>query len=125
MRVLVQGRIVPGLGRNRFSPTSLLTKELHCVVEESTPHLTFQGKVIPLTQDRRHQGMCTLDITFEQNVQPSGTKSLGPHQNQSQTNTANAVCSTLVSSDTWHRGLGHLNARSLHILRKDTVTGVD
>ena len=69
--------------------------------------------------------MCTLDITFEQNVQPSGTKSLVPHQKQSQTHTANAVCFTLVSADTWHRRLGHLNARSLDILRKDTGTGVD
>ncbi|CAB1121163.1 unnamed protein product [Ectocarpus sp. CCAP 1310/34] len=69
--------------------------------------------------------MCTLDITFEQNVQPFGTKSLVPHQKQSQTHTANVVCFTLVSADTWHRRLGHLNARSLDILRKDTGTGVD
>ena len=125
LRVRIQGLIVPGLGRNIFSPTSLLKKGLRCVVEESTPHLTIQGKVIPLTQDPRDQGMCTLDITFEQNVQPSGTKSLVPHQKQSQTHTANAVCFTLVSADTWHRRLGHLNARSLDILRKDTGTGVD
>ena len=108
LRVRIQGLIVPGLGRNIFSPTSLLKKGLRCVVEESTPHLTIQGKVIPLTQDPRDQGMCTLDITFEQNVQPSGTKSLVPHQKQSQTHTANAVCFTLVSADTWHRRLGHL-----------------
>ena len=125
LRVRIQGLIVPGLGRNIFSPTSLLKKGLRCVVEESTPHLTIQGKVIPLTQDPRDQGMCTLDITFEQNVQPSGTKSLVPHQKQSQTHTANAVCFTLVSADTWHRRLGHLNTRSLDILRKDTGTGVD
>ena len=125
LRVRIQGLIVPGLGRNIFSPTSLLKKGLRCVVEENTPHLTIQGKVIPLTQDPRDQGMCTLDITFEQNVQPSGTKSLVPHQKQSQTHTANAVCFTLVSADTWHRRLGHLNARSLNILRKDTGTGVD
>ena len=125
LRVRIQGLIVPGIGRNIFSPTSLLKKGLRCVVEESTPHLTIQGKVIPLTQDPRDQGMCTLDITFEQNVQPSGTKSLVPHQKQSQTHTANAVCFTLVSADTWHRRLGHLNARSLDILRKDTGTGVD
>ena len=30
-----------------------------------------------------------------------------------------------TSADTWHRRLGHLNARSLDILRKDTGTGVD
>ncbi|CAB1109266.1 unnamed protein product [Ectocarpus sp. CCAP 1310/34] len=125
LRVRIQGLIVPGLGRNIFSPTSLLKKGLRCVVEESTPHLPIQGKVIPLTQDPRDQGMCTLDITFEQNVQPSGTKSLVPHQKQSQTHTANAVCFTLVSADTWHRRLGHLNARSLDILTKDTGTRVD
>ena len=59
LRVRIQGLIVPGLGRNIFSPTSLLKKGLRCVVEESTPHLTIQGKVIPLTQDPRDQGMCT------------------------------------------------------------------
>ncbi|CAN0558936.1 unnamed protein product, partial [Ectocarpus sp. 12 AP-2014] len=125
LRVRIQGLIVPGLRRNIFSPNSLLKKGLRCVVEESTPHLTIQGKVIPLTQNPRDQGMCTLDITFEQNVQPSGTKSLVAHQKQSQTHTANAVCFTLVSADTWDRRLGHLNARSLGILRKDTGTGVD
>ncbi|CAN0281850.1 unnamed protein product, partial [Ectocarpus fasciculatus] len=103
LRVRIQGLIVPGLGRNIFSPTSLLKKGLRCVVEESTPHLTIQGK----------------------NVQPSGTKSLMTHQKRSQTHTSNAVCFTLVSADTWHRRLGHLNARSLDILRKDTDTGVD
>ncbi|CAB1111509.1 unnamed protein product [Ectocarpus sp. CCAP 1310/34] len=69
--------------------------------------------------------MCTLDITFEQNVQPYGTRSLVPHQKQSQTHTGNAVCFTLVTADTRHRRLGYLNARSLDILRKDTGTGVD
>ncbi|CAN0420188.1 unnamed protein product, partial [Ectocarpus sp. 13 AM-2016] len=47
------------------------------------------------------------------------------HQKRSQTHTSNAVCFTLVSADTWHWRLGHLNARSLDILRKDTDTGVD
>ncbi|CAB1106137.1 unnamed protein product [Ectocarpus sp. CCAP 1310/34] len=125
LRGWIQGLVVPGLGRNIFSPISLLKKGLPCVVEESPPHLTIQGKVIPLTQDPRDQGMCTVDITFEQNAQPSGTRSPVPHQKQSQTHTANAVCFTLVSADNWHKGLGHLNARSLDILRKDTGTGDD
>ena len=37
LRVRIQGLIVPGLGRNIFSPTSLLKKGLRCVVEVSTP----------------------------------------------------------------------------------------
>ncbi|CAB1099771.1 unnamed protein product [Ectocarpus sp. CCAP 1310/34] len=117
-----------GLVETFFRPPPSLKEPgpgLRCVVEESTPHLTIQGKVIPLAQDPRDQSMCTPDITFEQNVQPSGTRSLVPHQKQSQTHTANAVCFTLVNADTWHRRLGHLNARSLDILRKDTGTGVD
>lgn len=58
----MQGLIVPGLGRNILSPTSLLKKGLRCIVEEKTPHLTIRGSVTPLTQDPQDQGMCTRSL---------------------------------------------------------------
>ena len=127
--VKLQGLIVPGLGRNIFSPTSLLKSGLRVVVEDRTPHLTICGTAIPLAQDPNDQGMCTLNITFRQHVSPTTTAArTNPHGNDgtaAQNTTDKAMCSTAVSGDIWHRRLGHINPRRLNILRRDPNTGVD
>ena len=89
-----------------FSPTSLLKKGLRCVVEESTPHLTIQGKGDSTHTRSARPRHVHLDITFEQNVSHLARNPSCPTRKQSQTHTANAVCFTLVSADTWHRRLG-------------------
>ena len=120
-----QGGKRPGDTKDSSKAFTACSNCTHCSSASNKHDSNNEVAVVDFTRDEDDQGMCTLDITFEQNVQPSGTKSLVPHQKQSQTHTANAVCFTLVSADTWHRRLGHLNARSLDILRKDTGTGVD
>ena len=119
-----QGGKRPGDTKDSSKAFTACSNCTHCSSASNKHDSNNEVAVVDFTRDE-DEGMCTLDITFEQNVQPSGTKSLVPHQKQSQTHTANAVCFTLVSADTWHRRLGHLNARSLDILRKDTGTGVD
>ena len=65
LRVLV----VPGLGRNIFPPTAELKNGVRFVLEVGNPHLTIGGIIIPLKQDPRDQGMCSLDIMFQRNPQ--------------------------------------------------------
>ena len=136
LSVRIQGLIVPGLGRNIFSPTSLLKKGLRFVVEEDTPHLTMHGTVVPLTQDPRDQGMCTLDVDFEENITPmtsvsksprkeAGPSAFGRPETTALVNKPSAVCFLAVSADIWHRRLGHLNHRSMDILRRQKGTGVE
>ena len=129
----LKGLIVPGLGRNIFSPTSLLKTGLRCVVEDKTPHLTIKNAVLPLVQDPQDQGMCTLEVSFNpENTSSSMTPELELATTSPKTashkpslHALKAACSVAVSADTWHRRLGHINARSMDALRKDPDTGVD
>lgn len=95
----------------------------------------IHGAVIPLTQDPQDQGICTLDIAFQQtgaSLSPAPTQqNLGPTSSGNASKTSShlsaprAVCSVAVTANTWHRILGHINSRSMDILRKDPDTGVD
>ena len=62
--VNMRALVVPGLGRNIFAPTAELRNGDRFVLEKK-PYLTIRGTVIPLKQDPRDQGMCSLDITFQ------------------------------------------------------------
>ena len=62
--VNMRALVVPGLGRNIFAPTAELRNGVRFVLEEK-PYLTIRGTVIPLKQDPRDQGVCSLDITFQ------------------------------------------------------------
>ena len=62
--VNMRALVVPGLGRNIFAPTAELRNGVRFVLEKK-PYLTIRGTVIPLKQDPRGQGVCSLDITFQ------------------------------------------------------------
>ena len=62
--VNMRSLVVPGLGRNIFAPTAELRNGVRFVLEKA-PYLTIRGTVIPLKQDPRDQGVCSLDITFQ------------------------------------------------------------
>ena len=62
--VNMRALVVPGLGRNIFAPTAELRNGVRFVLEKN-PYLTIRGTVIPLKQDPRDQGVCSLDITFK------------------------------------------------------------
>ena len=67
--VNLRALVVPGLGRNYFAPTDDLKNEIRFVLEVGNPHLTIGGIIIPLKQDSRDEGMCSLDIMFQRNPQ--------------------------------------------------------
>ena len=62
--VNMRALVVPGLGRNIFAPTAELRNGVMFVLEKK-PYLTIRGTVIPLKQDPRDQGVCSLDIMFQ------------------------------------------------------------
>ena len=65
--VNLRALVVPGLGRNIFAPTADLKNGVRFVLEVGNPHLTIRGITIPLKQDPRDQGMCSLDVMFQRN----------------------------------------------------------
>ena len=67
--VNLRALVVPGLGRNIFTPTAELKNGVRFVLEVGNPHLTIGGIIISLKQDPRDQWMCTLDIMFQRNPQ--------------------------------------------------------
>ena len=62
--VNMRALVVPGLGRNIFAPTAELRNGVRFLLEKKT-YLTIRGTVIPLKQDPRDQGVCSLDNTFQ------------------------------------------------------------
>ena len=62
--VNMRALVVPELGRNIFAPTAELRNGVRFVLEKKT-YLTIRGTVIPLKQNPRDQGVCSLDITFQ------------------------------------------------------------
>lgn len=60
--------------------------------------------------------MCSLDIAFKAVNQD---KPLGKPTNSTGDGVARGVaCASTASADTWHRSLGHVNPRSMKLLRK-------
>ena len=76
--------------------------------------------------------MCTLDVSFQQtvtNLQASpapelNSTSSGNVSHDSHLHILRASCSVAVSADSWHRRLGHIDPRSMDVLRKDPDAGV-
>jgi len=120
----MQELIVQGLGRNIFSFTSLSKTGLRCVVEDKTPHLTIRDAVISLTHTRpltpRHVHARRLFPT--DGHQPSGITCAGVKLDIFRERQPS--CSVAVSADSWHRRLGHIDPRSMDVLRKDPDAGV-
>ena len=116
MRVLV----VPGLGRNIFAPTAELRNGVRFVLEKK-PYLTIRGTVIPLKQDPRDQGMCSLDITFQRDSHGV----LGKSEGVSPDSGSGVVYTATTSPSVWHRRLGHMNPRNMEVLRNKKRNGVE
>ncbi|CAB1101901.1 unnamed protein product [Ectocarpus sp. CCAP 1310/34] len=97
--VLLRGLVVPGLGRNVFSPTAQIKNGVKLVIEDGNPHLAVGGHILPLEQDSRDVVTADDDLGF--------------------------AYEATVNATTLHRRLGYLNFRSMELLRKKEGHGVD
>ena len=118
--VNMRALVVPGLGRNIFAPTAELRNGVRFVLEKK-PYLTIRGTVIPLKQDPRDQGMCSLDITFQRDSHGV----LGKSEGVSPDSGSGVVYTATTSASVWHRRLGHMNPRNMEVLRNKKGNGVE
>ena len=120
--VNLRALVVPGFGHNVFAPTAELKNGVRFVLEVGNPHLTIGGIIIPLKQDPRDQGMCSLDIMFQRNPQD---ELLGKPEGVSHDDVPGVVYAATADADIWHRRLGHMNPRSMELLRRKEEDGVE
>ena len=120
--VNLRALVVPGLGRNIFTPTAELKNGVIFVLEVGNPHLTFGGIIISLKQDSRDQEMCSFDIMVERNPQ---NELLGKPEGVSHNDTPGVVYAATADADIWHRRLRHMNLRSMELLRRNEGNGVE
>ena len=114
--------VVPGLGRNIFAPSAELKNGVRFVLEVGNPHLTIGGIIIPLKQDPRDQGMCSLDIIFHRNPH---NELLGKPEGVSHDDVLGVVYAATTNADIWHRRLGHTSPHSMELLRRKEGNGVE
>ena len=122
LQVNLRALVVPGLERNIFAPIAELKNGVRFVLEVGNPYLTIGGIIIPLKQDPRNQGMCSLDIIFQRNPQD---ELLGKPEGVSHDDVPGVVYAASADVDIWHRGLGHMNLRSIELLRRKEGNGLE
>ena len=114
--------VVPSLGRIIFAPTVELKNVVRLVLEVGNLQLTIGGIIIPLEQDPRDQGMCSLDIMFQRN--PQNTLLVKPEE-VSIDDILGVVYAATADDDIWHRRLGHMDPRSMELLRRKEGKGME
>ena len=92
------------------------------MLEVGNPHLTIGGIIIPLEQDPREQGMCSLDIMFRRNPQD---ELLDKRERVSHDDVPGVVYAATADADIWHRRLGHMNPRRMELFRQKEGNGVE
>ena len=92
------------------------------MLEVGNPHLTIGGIIIPLKQDPRDQGMCSLDIMFQRNPQD---ELLGEPEGVSHDDVPGVVYAATADAGISHQRLGHINPRSMELLRRKEGNGVE
>ena len=105
---------------NPDSTETSLPQPLRFVLEKK-PYLTIRGTVIPLKQDPRDQGTCSLDITFQRDSHGV----LGKSEGVSPDSGSGVVYTATTSASVWHRRLGHINPRNMEVLRNKKGNGVE
>ena len=120
--VNLRALVLPGFRRNIFAPTAELKNGVRFVLEVGNPHLATGGIIIPLKQDPRDQGRCSLDIMFQRNPQD---KLLGKPEGVSHDDVPGVVYAATADADIWHRRLGHMNPRSMELLYRKEGNGVE
>ena len=118
--VKLRALVVPGLGRNIFATTVELKNGVRFVLEVGNPHLAIGGIIIPLKQDPQNQGMCSLDIMFYCNPQH---ELFGKPEGVSHDDVPGVVYAATADADIWRRRLGHMNPRSMELLRRKEGNG--
>ena len=109
-RVKLPCVLVPGLGRHIFSTMDASRRGVVTTIEAGRHRLIKGNTTLPLQQLSGDLGLCSIVVNVQQHTatQPQGI-----------------VMAALPTADIWHRRLGHMNPRSMDLLRKENDNGVD
>ena len=99
--------VVPGLGRNLFSVHTAVTKGVVTVFDSVNPRFEIGNTVIPLKPPSPPNDLYSFSLDFASAVDTAG------------------VALRTESAALWHRRIGHINNRSMDILRKEKGNGVE
>ena len=95
---------VPGLGRHLFSPLVASRMEVVTIFDSVQPRLEMGDVTVPMKRLDNDTILCSVPLELDKS-----------------TNTTMLT----ESADLWHRRLGHINSRSLDVLRKMEGNGID
>ncbi|CAM9708118.1 unnamed protein product [Ascophyllum nodosum] len=95
--------VVPGLGRNLFSVHTTVTKGVVTVFDSVNPRFETGNTIIPLKPPSSPNDLYSFFATVD----------------------AAGVALRAESAALWHRRIGHINTRSMDILRKEKRNGVE
>ena len=99
--------VVPGLGRNLFSVHTAVTKGVVTVFDSVNPRFEIGNTVIHLKPPSPPNDLYSFSMDFAFTVDAAG------------------VALRTESAALWHRRIGHINTRSMDILRKEKGNGVE
>eukprot|EP00903_Cladosiphon_okamuranus_P005795 g5742.t1 len=110
--------LVPGLGTNLFSVTAAMQQGVATLFHPTNPGLESGDVVIPMQtlgmDDTTGKVMYSIDVKLGCGA-----------GDQFLRNAPADRAFKATSADLWHRRMGHLNRRSLEVLKKDPVRGIE
>lgn len=107
--------VVPGLGSNLFSVCTAMQKGLAVVFHPAKPRLENMDGTLILPMDMVGVDEATRKILCTFDVELGGSSGHG----------SSGLALRAESAEIWHRRMGHINRRSMDVLRKQPDNGVD
>ena len=111
--------LVPGLGTNLFSVTAAMQKGVATLFHPTNPRLESGDVVIPMqicgVDNATGKLMCSIEVKVGGGA--GGQMILG--------RAPDGLVFKSESAELWHRRMGHINHKSLGVLRKEPASGVD
>ncbi|CAB1113015.1 unnamed protein product [Ectocarpus sp. CCAP 1310/34] len=110
--------LVPGLGTNLFSVTAALSNGVASLFYPDNPRLESADAVVPMKiQGVDNTGKITCSITIKLGAENGGRQTPGE--------TPDGLALRVETADLWHRRMGHINNKSLDVLRQQAASGID
>ena len=118
-RVSFRVVLVPDLGTNLFSVTTAMQKGVATLFHPANARLESGDVVIPMqtcgVDDATGKLMCSIEVKLGGGA--GGQVVLGQ--------APGGLALKSESAELWHRRMGHINRKSLDVLRKEPASGVD
>ena len=109
--------LVPGLGTNLFSVTAVLSNGVASLFYPDNPRLESGDVVVPMKiRGVDDTGKITCSITVKLGAGDDGRQTLRE--------APDGLALRVETASLWHRRMGHINSKSLDVLRKEATNGI-